>query len=345
MSYTQDKAWSFTQDQVINRALAKVGEYDSGENAPNEEKTDAQFMLNAMVSEWAETLGVGLWLRQRIILILQQTVQTYRLGPTGTTGTNDNFHAFVEEELIEAKLTGAAAATDTTLTITDSTWVDSQGQAVPIANLLATDNIGIRLDNGGIHWSTVLDPADSATTITINDAMPSAAKLGARVYTYTNRTPRPHGIVNGWRRTVSGTDRRLTLIGRADYDLLSQKDNNGEPTQANFIPRLAADGPIGDYSELAVWPVVNPASLDKLVLLGEFYPDILSGDSTNPQFPRAWASALIWGLANEIGDEYEVSIQRMNRIERIAAQKFQLLAAGADREDASVYLGGSREGG
>ena len=72
---------------------------------------------------------------------------------------------------IETTLGADEAAGQTILTVESTT------------GLTATENIAVYLDTGTVHTSTIASVTDS-TTLTINDALPSKASDGNRVYTY-----------------------------------------------------------------------------------------------------------------------------------------------------------------
>jgi len=346
MAFSNDKLWSWTRDLVVDAALRKLGEYDEGDAPSDAERTTAAFALNAMIREWVVTDGVGLWLRKRCILILNRGLQRYSLGPDGTPGTVDDFHFFFDDELIENTISADEAAGQTTLSILDANWKDYAGNTVAHTVVANSDVIGIRQDDLTIHWSTVsTSPAGSDTLIIAGAGLDSAASAGAKVYTYTARAPRPHGIVYAYRETTSGNASETELIGRREFERLSLKTSSGVPVKVHFDPALHLTDPTKNFALLHVWPVKNPKSYDKQVLVCEFYPDEVL--NTNPltagniTFPDEWANALVWNLANELSLEYEVSIRTALMIQQRAKEKYENLAFSADREEASLVI--SRE--
>ncbi len=339
MAFSGDKTWALTRNDIINSALRKIGEYDSTEAATSDEIDSASMALNALIKEWSGQ-GVGLWLRQVTYLMLNRGIHTYQLGSSGgVTGVLDNFHFLSEGQIKENTIKSDETASEVVISIDDTTWDNylSSGIAKPTSG-----NIGIRLDDLSIHWSTI--SAVGADTITINDALPSAASAGNKVYTYINRAPRPRGIVSAYRRSTSGYDSEVRLIGRIEYEQLSTKSSSGPPTAIHYEPNLASYSS-GDYNAvLRVWPAKNPKDHDKLVMVTEHYPDDMDSSADNPQFPSEWSNALIWNLALELSFEYTVDTLTRREIKSMAREKKDTLFDMADVENADVIFTMGGEG-
>ena len=342
MAFSGSKDWgnSVTRDDIIKGALKKCGVYDSADGVPDAELSDAATALNAIVKEWTAE-GLALWVRQRVILILNKGFQRYTLGPTGTTGTTDNFHAFVDTQLIENTINATEVAGQTTLSILDNTattdyWKDFQGKR---ATKPTTGNIGIRLDSGKILWSTITGVG--ADTVTIAGAgIPTGeqASAGRKVYTYVTRVTKPMRVTYAYRQDTSGNSAEVSLIGRQEFERLSSKASAGDPVSLHFYPSLTDSTTVAsNNAHLMVWPVGNSISLDKLVMICDFYLDDLDAASNNPQFPQEWANALIWNLAGELSFEYGVDPTTRSQILQIAAVKKQVAFAG-DVENASAIF-------
>jgi hypothetical protein len=329
MALSGQKTFTLTRDEIINAAFRKIGEYDSNDSATPEELSDAQLALNALVKEW-NAEGVGYWLNQRTVLILNQSTQQYALGPSGTTGTTDNFHAFRDSELVETSLIADAAASQAVIEATGTSWVDFDGLSAtkPGAN---TWSIGVRLDSGAIHWA--IWDSDAANSVTLDSNLPSAASSGNKVYAYTtlNRTDRPTGIIKAYRRDTSGVDTPVFLQTRQQYESQSLKTASGPPTEIHYAPELTD-------AALYVWPSSNPMTVDKLVMITTFYSDDFTAAGDNMEFPSEWANALIWNLADELAEEYELDHDKALRVAQRAGQKKEALFTIA-MEDAEVRFG------
>lgn len=79
MTYSGDKSWSMTRDMIIESALRKIGEYDSGEAVPLEEKASAALSLNAIIKELT-ALGAALFLRNRAVVFTKEGYRNYALS-------------------------------------------------------------------------------------------------------------------------------------------------------------------------------------------------------------------------------------------------------------------------
>lgn len=329
MAFSGDKTWGVTRDDIVKAALRKIGSYDAANTPATDEISDAAVALNALVKEWTGQ-GLGLWLRQRTLLILNPGFQRYSLGPSGTTGTTDNFHAFADTLLKANTIASDEAAAETVLSIEDDDWVDFQGQTITKPT---TGNIGIRLDDGSIHWTTIAGVGTD--TVTLTAALPSAASSGRQVYAYATRTSRPVRVVAAYREDTSGNASEVRLLGRTEYEQLSRKGASGEPLCIHFDPQLTD-------AKLHVWPASNSLSTDKLVLVTEHYSDDLDSASNNPQFPAEWANALIWNLAAELAFEYGKPADLRVQLLQIAGQKKTILFETADVENAAVTFAPER---
>jgi hypothetical protein len=322
MTTSGTKTWTITRNEIIQSALRKIGAYDSSAGAAGYEYTDAAMALNAIAKEWSAE-GAGLWLRQTTCLILGRKRQ-YLLGPSGD-------HAFPLSILKENAIASDEATGQTALSIEDDDWVD---YAEAAANKPISGAIGVRLDDGNIHWSTI--SSVGTDTVTLAAALPSAVSAGRKVYTHATYTSRPIELLeHPYREDTDGNSSQVTLIGRNEYESLSQKGADGDPTQCCFDPQLT-------NAVLKVWPALNTLTTDKLVFVSRHYSDDFSASTDNPEFPVEWANALIWQLACEIAPEYGVPYLERRELERLAMQKKNTALNVQDRENVSISFGVER---
>jgi hypothetical protein len=339
VAFSGDKTFSVTRDDLINAALRKLSAYDSAAGAAAYELTDAAFTLNAILKEWAAE-GLAIWLRQKTVVFLNRGQPYYWLGPNpANDATNRIYHQACESSLFkEATILATEAAGQTILSIGDTAWLDINQQT---ATKPAAGQIGIRLDDLTIHWTTV--SGVGVDTVTVAGALPSQASTGAKVYAFTTRTSRPIRVLQALRRDTSGIDTSVGLIGRNDYEALSSKFSSGEPLQVCFEPMVQEQTSSALHSRIQVWPVDNSLSCDLLLLLTEHYPDDLDASSNNPQFPAEWANAIIWNLASELAPEYGVSDRERAQLDRQAMMKKAVLFS-LETENASVSFAPSMTG-
>ena len=303
MAVSGSKDYSVTGAQLIGKALARIGEYDQGEAIPGDESSSALLALNMMIKEWMAR-GIDLWLRDEITLFLQPDTKSYALGTTNATLSYS-----------ETTLSAAEASGQTVLSVTSST------------GMTAADYVGIKMDDDSIHWTTIAT-VDSAIQITIDDATDDDAASGNKVYAYTTKAGRPAKLTDAYRRDINNFDTEVALIGENDYRSQSNKGSSGPPVEAWYHPTLTT-------GTLYVWPVDGGANWDKLILIGQYYPDDFDVTANNPQFPIEWANTIAWNLAAELASEYGVPEKEQGRLWRIAEHKLQALLD-YDVENASV---------
>jgi hypothetical protein len=305
MALSGSKDYSITRADIIAGALRKLGAYDQGEAIPGDETSAADVSLNLMVKEWVAR-GIDIWLRDEITLFLQPDTQSYSLGTAHATAS-----------YVETTLSAAEASGQTVISVTSST------------GMTAADNVGIKMDDDTIHWSTIAS-VDSGTQITINDATDDDAASGNKVYAYTTKAGRPTKLTFAYRSDVNGFDTEVELIGENAYRSQSNKASAGPPVEAWYHPTMTT-------GTLYVWPVDGGANWDKLVLVAQYYPDDFDSASDNPEFPIEWSNTLIWNLAAELASEYGIPEREQGRLWRIAEHKLSELLD-YDTENASVIF-------
>lgn len=101
------------RDKIIKGALRVIGAISTGETPTDSEIQEAAEALNLMVKTWVGE-GIGLWLNQECILILQDDTISYDIGPTGT-------HCSPSSDLVKTEVATAAATAATSLVIDATT--------------------------------------------------------------------------------------------------------------------------------------------------------------------------------------------------------------------------------
>lgn len=307
MAVSGSKDFSITRADIIEAALRKIGVYDQGEAVPGEEVPDAALALNLMVKEWVMD-GADIFLRTESTLFLQPDTQSYNLSTDHIT-----------DSYVETTLSAAEASGQTVISVTSS------------AGMTANDNIGIKMDDNTIHFSTIAS-VDSSIQVTINNATDDDAASGNKVYAYTTKSDRPQKILYAFRSDKNGFDTEISIIGENEYRRQSNKTADGAPTEIWYNPQ-------GNQStgKLSVWPDNGGADWDKIVLIAQHLPDDFDAGANNPDFPIEWGNALVWGLAAELCSEYSIPEREQTRIWSIANNKLQK-ALDYDVENASVIF-------
>jgi hypothetical protein len=307
MAVSGSKDYAITRANIIESALRKLGVYDQGESVSGDETAAATMSLNLMVKEWVAR-GADIWLRDEITLFLQPDTQSYALGTAHATRTVTGDTTLTTDEAIGSTILGVTSS----------------------AGMTAADNIGIKLDDNTIDWTTIVS-VDSSTQVTITSGLASAASSGNKVYAYTTKAERPIKVLSAFRRDVNDLDTRIDVIGEEDYRQQSNKKSDGPPIEIWYHPTLTT-------GTLYVWPDDGGANWDKILMSVQYYPDDFDTAANNPQFPIEWGNTLVWGLAAELAAEYGLPIKDVAYLERKAEFKLQELLA-FDTENASVEFG------
>jgi hypothetical protein len=263
--------FSVNELDILNDALETIGYKDPAEPLTADEIVMARRKLNMIVKQWVSQLdfapGLKMWTRRRAYLFLQSGQVAYGLGPSGDHAT---------ETYVSTTLSTAEAASSTSLGLT------------AFAGMSASDNIGIVLDNGSIHWTTI-SGAPGATT-TIATGLASAASAGNRVFTYTTKMRRPFDLESAVRRDVSGNDVPVDVnMGLQEYESIYSKTSEGSPSRLYFeAQRTNAKVYLNCAPE-------DTTEVLRMVYLS--YIEDFSATNNDADFPAEWARALSYQLA------------------------------------------------
>lgn len=304
MAVSGSKNFTVTRTDIIGAALRKVGAFDSGDSIPASDSDDCSLALNLMIKEWSAR-GIDVPWREAVTLFLQPDTQSYTIGPSGDHAT---------ASYRETTLSSAAIAGATTISLASTSGMSN------------SDYIGIKLDDGSIHWTTISNVAGT----TIASGLASAAASGNSVYSYTTKANRPQRVVYAHRRDSDDQDTPVDPIGEIAYRGLSQKGAAGPVNQVYYQPTLT-------NGTLFVWPA-NAGGDDKLILICQPLVDDFDAASDNPHFPIEWGNAIVWNLAVEIAPEYGVSVRDRLALKAEANGKLETVLD-YDVENASVIIG------
>lgn len=298
---------NFTMDMndIIDDALESIGKKSPNQTAKSADIVTCKRKLNMMVKSWMKQ-GMHLWALSEATLFLNVDDASYSLGSTGDHCTNTYVHTTLSSD---------EATSSTSLGITSATGMS------------ASDNIGIVLDDGTIHWTTI--SGAPGTTTTIATGLASAASSGNVVFAYTTKINRPIRILSGYRRSIDDADTPVDFISRTDYADLSNKTTSGKVIQAFYNPQLTT-------GTLSVWPTPDLAT-DVIRFWYERPLEDFDAVTDNPDFPIEWAEALCAGLAYRIATSYGLTSQEIDRLEKNAVITLDA-AMGFDKENTSVFF-------
>lgn len=302
--------FSVSRDQIITAAAAELGVIAEGETPSANLVTDFSLRLNS----WVKSLmaqGAKMWALKQANLFLEIGESTYSLGSTGDHCTNT---------YVQTTLSTDEALSSTSLSLTSTTGMS------------ASDNIGIELDDGSIHWTTISGAPGSPTTIATGLA--SAATSGNAVFAYTTKINRPQRLVEdaaNW-HSLAGNDTSINIVS------LQQYTNHTNKTTQGKVVDIFYDKQLGN-GVLKVWPTPDDAT-DIVQFWYERILEDFDAAGNTPDFAIEWAEALILGLANKMAPSYAgktMSAQERKELKE-SADTALLVAMNYDKENVSVFF-------
>lgn len=295
--------FSINRNDIITDAMQTVGALGVGESLQAADVELCVRKLNMMVKSWMQQ-GYHLWAMSEATLFLEPGDQSYALGSTGDHCTNS---------YVSTTLSTNEATSSTSIGLTSA------------SGMSASDNIGIVLDDGTIHWTTI--SGAPSTTTTIATGLASAATAGNVVFAYTTKINRPQRIISAYRRDIDDNDLPIRLVSRQEYSDLSSKSSEGKTVQA-FYDRQLVNG------VFYTWPTADLAT-DVIRFWYERPLEDFDGVNDTPDFPIEWSEALCAGLAYRIAKPFGVSRSDIADL-KTDAQIMLDIALGFDKDDTSV---------
>ena len=309
MATSGESSFTLTALQLVNKAFSKIGVKVAEQALTADEYQDGQDGLNLMIKSWSAQ-GLHLWSKDEGLLFLTPGKTDYNLGPQGDNACQ--FDDFIGTTTTDAKITN-----DVIMPIADS------------SGMVAGDEIGIELDNNTRHW-TIISFVDSLTQVTITTGLPSDAKSGSSVFTYTSLVQRPNRILS-YRRNTFRQENEIPVISwsRQNYFNQVNKQQTGTIVNAYYSPQL-------ENGRVYVWQTAT--SVNNLLRFTFERPldDILSGDDTL-DFPPEWLEAIIYNLAARLADDYDAPPQKAANVNNKAVSFLDDLL-GWDEEMDSITL-------
>ncbi len=266
--------YSVNRTDLIHSALRVVGATATGQTPSAEDYADANMALNMMVKNW-HGKGIQLFSQKRATLFMQKNDSDYSLGPTGDHGT----HSYTQ-----TTMRVAAAASATTLEVTSTT------------GMAAADYIGIVLDSGSVHWTTVSSVTDSDTVV-ITSGLASAAAAARKVWFYRTKMYRPIDILECFYRDTNGLDYPVRRLTRSEYWEGSFDKNVDSNIVAYYYDPQFPNGVL--YTKYQT----NDVNITLELVYRKPFEDFDS-PTDEPDFPYEWFEALKFGLAMRLAPEY-----------------------------------------
>jgi len=257
--------FNVTRSDIIDHAFRLLAIYGEQESVSSEDTALASRSLNMMVKTW-QVQGLHLWTETEATGILSEAIPSYLISSTA---------GHFSEIMVETSISADEASGQTVLSVSNTD------------NISANDYIGVVLDDGSIHWTTVV--SKGASTVTVADAISDDATAGNRVYSYTYKLARPMHISDVRVRNDSGVDVSVRRISRKEYYNIPDKYTTGLPMVWYYDTQLSG-------GTLHLWPAPESANIRVKMSFQRTIEDFDSGVD-NPDFPVEWSEALAYGLA------------------------------------------------
>lgn len=306
MSTSGEIDFNMTRDDIIKTAFAHLNVYKPNDSVPSADMQFANKLLNMMIKAWQQK-DIHLWTKTEATLFLTLSQAAYTFPGARAT-----------ESYVETELSADEASGQTILSVESS------------AGMTVADKIGVQLDSGALHWTTISAIPDS-TSVTLASALTDTAAEGNVIYVYTNVIDRPMRIFS-CRRNNSGQDTPMFQYSYQDYFNLPNKTSQGIPTSWTYNPQRST-------GILYIWP--TPISVLDVVKFS--YARSLQDLDTalnDPDFPTEWLEAITYQLAVRLSHRYG----RRKAAQALKDDADQMLSDVIfyDNEPASIMLQPSR---
>jgi hypothetical protein len=316
MPVSNSDNFSINATDCIRMAFQEITVLTEGDYLEQYDFDFAKKKLNMMLKTWQSQQN-HLWVKQTATLFLQPGQNTYNLSDSIVDHSTVNTVA-------TTNLSANAAIGATVLTVTSS------------VGFTAADHIGITMDNGYIHWTTVSNVL-GATSIQIALGLTVAATSGNYVFGYTTNLGLPFQVSAAARHNViSGNDIPMNYMAYREYFDQPNKTAQGVPTMWTYDRQLT-------YFNIPLWPTpVDTTEQVKLIVFRHIQD--IDTNSDDFDLPQEWAEAIVANLAVRLAPPYGKA-QGENFAElKDQAMRYEALVLSNDNELGSIYIKPSRDG-
>lgn len=332
MSTSGTFSFTVSQSDIIREMMLNCGAIGEAEVPTAQEYNDCARKLNMLMKQWMGKQdfapGLKMWTRQRGDLFLGYTKYQYQLGPSGDNWAGGVTGGGLGVNYNQTQTTATANIGATTILVSS------------IVNINNGDYIGVQCGSD-IFWTTV-NGAPTGSTVTLTNALTTAASPSAYVWNYTTKQQRPLAIVTSVLRDLYNNDVQQNPLTLEDYEALPTK------TMAN-----SASDPTAYYYESQIGTttlVTTPATG-----AGQYYIDCggaqdvtkhlhivflrpvmdLTNPGDNPEYPQQWYRAICWGGTKEICGMFDATWTQDMQENYLEAM---LIAREPDSETTTFYF-------
>ncbi len=294
---------------IVTKSFQKLGIRAAETPLEDFEIQDGLDDLNLMLKGWSMQ-GLHLWTMEEGVVFLDVGKENYLLGPSGDEACN-------LDDFIGTTTTIAGVTTDVIIPVTSS------------SGMVAADVVGIKLDTGVRHWTTIVS-VDSSTQITITAGLPSAAASAATVFTFTTLIERPLRISSTRRQTFANdSEIPVESWSRDEYFNQTVKGGTGTVNSAYYSPLLI-------NGRIYVWQTASDCNDYLRITFERLIQDIdLSTETLD--IPTEMQECVIYNLAARLTESYTVPPRREASVNQKAAM-LMTQALGWDEEIESIFV-------
>ena len=297
-------------------AYQRVGVVGVGLAPSSDQYTEGSLWLNGIVKSWNASLGMPLWsITEGVIFPINDSNSTF-LGASGG-------HASNYQNYVHTTLSADSAISDTTIDVTSASGISD------------TYNIGIELDSGNMHWTTV-SGAPSGTTVTLASGVATAATSGNHVYCYSTKIDRPLRILQATVYSyVSDTYIPCEIITPTEFFNLTYLATESYPTQVAYEIGHNVSNSI-NMGKFRYWPRFSDGT--KIITI-RYHRVLHDFDATGdtPDFPQEFYLPLIAELSCYIGFQYGLPTEKLAFLRREADRLLEKVSQN-DYEEGSMQF-------
>jgi hypothetical protein len=290
--------FTVNRNEIIESALQGIGVIAVGQTMSASHVSTGARWLNLIVKQWQGTAdmspGLKVWSRKRGYIFPQTNKHEYALGSTGWHATNSYSTTTISSN---------EAGGQTVLSVASTTGMNN------------SDNIGIELNDGSMHWTTI-SSTGAGPTVTVAAALPSAANAAKRVVWYTTKITRPISIFQASIMDTNSSETPMDQVSFGFYESLPKKNADGTPTCFYY------EGQLGNgvfYTDTEPTDVTDVFRIVYLANIEDF-----DASTDTPDYPQEYNLALVMELAKYLAPVYGRkfdSDMTQNRNDAIAAAK------------------------
>lgn len=308
MATSGTSAFITTRNQVIREAALLTRFVARGVALSGEMITDLNYTLNGMVKHW-QGQELHVWTETEGILFPRPGQILYSAGPTATDHITASY--------VKTAITADEAGGQNVIGLDDTT------------DITIADAIGIVLDDGTLHWTSIVSKTVSTVNITV--ALTDSAAAGNAVFTYTSKIGvKPIKVLNCRRYDIDAdSETPVSSISRKEWTNISNKRNAGSLNEVYYDKQLST----GYFN---VWGV--PAATTELLYFTWQRPIMdFAAAGDNPDLPQEWIQTLQYNLAKLLLPRAVMPPEDKKLIITMA-DEFLADMKGFDREEGSIFI-------